>query len=187
MYTYTNLYRQEELNKFFKLLSPSYKYIVTLHLYKDLLKKNNKLLHGLDQKVIDSLVRKLKTSTFIPDDEIFKQGDAGDSIYFLGRGEVEIYILDKKRHPELIKTLKPGQYFGEICALLPGIKRTASVKAKNYCTTALLEKADFDGLCEVFPVLKDRFLKQVLEYDDFWKYYITVRLLSFLTPFLRTT
>jgi len=159
MYTYTNLYRQEELNKFFKLLSPSYKYIVTLHLYKDLLKKNNELLKGLDQKVVDSLVRKLKTSTFIPDDEILKQGDLGDSIYFLGRGEVEIYILDRQRQLEFVKVLKPGEYFGEICAILPNVKRTATVKAKNYCTTAVLDKPDFDSLCEVFPILRERFIK----------------------------
>jgi len=133
--------------------------------------------------VVDSLVRKLKTSTFIPDDEIFKQGDTGDSIYFLGRGEVEIYILDRKRQLELQRTLKPGEYFGEICAIIPNIRRTATVKSKNYCTTALLEKGDFDGLCEVFPILKDRFLKQLMSYDDFWKYYIMVN--SFVAdPFL---
>jgi hypothetical protein len=112
MYTYTNLYRQEELNKFFKLLSPSYKYMVTVHLYKDLLKKNNKLLEGFDHKIIDSLVRKLKTSIFIPDDEIIKQGEDGSDIFFLGRGEVEILIMDKNREKVFVKILKPGEYFG---------------------------------------------------------------------------
>jgi hypothetical protein len=43
-YTYSNLHMQEELNKFFKMLSPSYKYIITIYLYKDLLKKNHKLI-----------------------------------------------------------------------------------------------------------------------------------------------
>jgi len=82
----------------------------------------------------------------------------GDSIYFLGRGEVEIYTLDRKRQPEFVRLLKPGEYFGEICAIIPQIKRTTTVRAKNYCTTAVLEKEDFDSLCEVFPILKDRFV-----------------------------
>lgn len=42
-YTYGNMHMQEELNKFFKMLSPSYKYLITIHLYKDLLKKNHKI------------------------------------------------------------------------------------------------------------------------------------------------
>jgi hypothetical protein len=57
------------------------------------------------------------------------------------------------------------------------------VKAKNYCTTALLEKCDFDSLCELFPIIRERFIAQILEYDDFWRYYI----MSFLKqiPYLR--
>jgi hypothetical protein len=57
--------------------------------------------------------------------------------------------------------------------LIPTIRRTATVKAKNYCTTAVLEKDDFSSLCEVFPILKERFLNQMLSYDDKWKFYVT--------------
>lgn len=90
------------------------------------------------------MVRKLKTFTFIPEDEIIKQGETGNQIFFLGRGDVEIFIKDRKGHFEIVRTLIPGECFGEICAIIPNIKRTATVRAKNYCTTATLDKEDLD-------------------------------------------
>jgi CRP-like cAMP-binding protein len=97
----------------------------------------------------------------------------GEDIYFIGRGEAEVHIYDKKREKEYVRTLKPGACFGELCAVIPKVKRTATVKATNYCTTALLCKTDFDSLLELYPVIKEGLVKQILAYDDTWKFYIT--------------
>jgi CRP-like cAMP-binding protein len=82
-----------------------------------------------------------------------------------------------------VRTLASGDSFGEICAILPDIKRTATVKAKNYCTTATLDKCDLDSLCEVYPILRERLLKQIQEYRDFWKEYVSKYLMQ--VPYLR--
>jgi hypothetical protein len=70
-YTFINLYKQDELKRFLKLLSPNYRQIFSMHLYRDLLKKNVTLFEGLE-KAKNAVVKKLKTTTFIPDEEIFK-------------------------------------------------------------------------------------------------------------------
>ena len=34
----------------------------------------------------------MHTIIFLPNDEIIRQGDKGDSIYFINRGNVDVYI-----------------------------------------------------------------------------------------------
>ena len=96
----------------------------------------------------------MKTVIFLPGDEIIRQGDKGNKLYFISRGKVEIYLVpdgltppgnetiiaEKVLHkfnleneskvypPRLVRTLDEGAYFGEI-ALLTNLKRTATAKA----------------------------------------------------------
>jgi CRP-like cAMP-binding protein len=55
--------------------------------------------------------------------------------------------VDKK-----IRTLKDGEHFGEI-ALLTKMKRTASVRANEYCTISSMSKHSLLELGEIFPDL----------------------------------
>jgi CRP-like cAMP-binding protein len=34
----------------------------------------------------------MKTVIYLPNDEIIRQGDIGDKLYFISRGTVEVYI-----------------------------------------------------------------------------------------------
>jgi CRP-like cAMP-binding protein len=38
------------------------------------------------------LVRKMKSLIYLPKDEILRQGDNANSVYFISKGKVEIYI-----------------------------------------------------------------------------------------------
>ena len=66
---------------------------------------------------------------------------------------------------KFVGVLKPGQYFGEI-ALLTNLQRTATVKAIEFMTVAVLEKQDFDDLNVEHPEIFNKFRSKIKEYDD---------------------
>ena len=59
---------------------------------------------------------------------------------------------DKNVQTFLIKTLNVGQYFGEI-GLITNLKRTASVKAIDFCTLFCLPREDFALTKSDYPIV----------------------------------
>ena len=88
---------------------------------------------------------------------IIRQGDIGEKFYILRKGMLEVFMeLDGKE--QLIATLKPGEFFGEI-ALLEDCRRTATVRASEDSDVYALNKQDFlDSL-----KCNETFRKQLLE------------------------
>ena len=74
------------------------------------------------------------------DTMIFKDGDVGDSMYFIVKGDVKIL----KGDVELV-TLKKGDYFGEM-ALLDGEARSADAKTASDSILLKLNSDDFEKI-----------------------------------------
>lgn len=75
-------------------------------------------------------------ATFKPGETIFSEGDKGDQMYVIRKGEVEI-----ERDGKIVETLSAGGIFGEM-ALIDGSPRAASARAKSVCELApVIEKA----------------------------------------------
>jgi CRP/FNR family cyclic AMP-dependent transcriptional regulator len=68
---------------------------------------------------------------------IFAEGDAGDALFLIVSGKVEV-LRAKKR----LKILRDADYFGEL-AVLTGEARNASVSALTDCLLLRLERSDF--------------------------------------------
>lgn len=68
---------------------------------------------------------------------IVRQGDPGDCFYVLLDGEAAVTVGS-----ELMRTLAPGDWFGEI-ALLHQVPRTATVIAREPCRLWVLERPTF--------------------------------------------
>jgi CRP-like cAMP-binding protein len=68
---------------------------------------------------------------------IFEEGDAGDALFMIVSGKVEV-LRAKKR----LKVLRDADYFGEL-AVLTGEARNASVRALTDCLLLRLERSDF--------------------------------------------
>ena len=93
-------------------------------------------------QVIMSLRPKLVTSG----ETIIKKGEMGREMYILVRGEVEV----QDDAGTVLKTLKDGDFFGEIGVLMP-VPRTAHVKAKTGCDLFVLDKTDFSRIMRDHP------------------------------------
>lgn len=77
---------------------------------------------------------------------IFKQGDQASSYFVIHKGQVEIIINGK-----VVKTLKEGDYFGEI-ALLYNATRSASVKTVSDCGFWSLDRHTFKKTIEELTI-----------------------------------
>ena len=86
-------------------------------------------------------------------DYIFHQGDAGDRVYVVKSGEVEVIREDPGEAPRVIARLGKGDYFGEM-ALLSEAPRNASVVARTDVETLAISHHDFQSLFSGIPALR---------------------------------
>ena len=71
-------------------------------------------------------------------DDIVAEGSASDALFFIRRGDVEIY-RDVGGLPLFINKLGPGQFFGEI-GVIRGVPRSVSVRAMGPCSLFRIER-----------------------------------------------
>ena len=154
-YTQTKQDYQDDYENFIAMLSPSLKQKVVNNINNISILKNPIFKDQND--LIESILNNLKTKPFWPEDKIIRQGDAGTCMYFLSRGEWNVFITDENKISKNIKTLELGDYFGEVSAIKK-CKRTASVISKNYTTLAELLNSEFDDICDKYP-----FIRQAME------------------------
>src|SRR5262249_25332512 len=82
---------------------------------------------------------------FEPGEAVFEEGDLGDRMYAIRRGEVEV-VRDGVR----LALLGAGECFGEM-ALLGNLPRNATVRATQPTDALAIAKGDFAKLLATFP------------------------------------
>ncbi|MEO8304960.1 MAG: FAD-dependent oxidoreductase [Betaproteobacteria bacterium] len=83
--------------------------------------------------------------------EIIRQGDPGSRFYIVSTGKVEV-VRRTETHEQVLATLGPGEYFGEI-ALLHASARTATVRAVEDTTVLGIARIAFSEVVHGLPVL----------------------------------
>ncbi len=83
------------------------------------------------------------------------QGDLGDSVYVIERGECEV-IRELNGASTKLATLQAGDYFGEM-ALLSDQSRNATIQARTAMEVLLIPKPDFDVLRKSVPAFGELF------------------------------
>ena len=102
--------------------------------------------HNIGASLIAEVARLLLPREFPAGAVIMRRGQAGDCMYFIIDGEVEIRLQTQELY------LGPGQFFGEV-ALLTGAPRNATVVAAQACTLLSLDIVDFHELLARHPEL----------------------------------
>lgn len=110
------------------------------------------LFQGLTEEQIRSLMTLMTLSEIKKDEMITREGEHGDSMFILLKGEVEIsksLVLspfsdeNSVREKALIRlTEKQHAFFGEMALFLKKPERTASIRAIQSCLLAVLQKKD---------------------------------------------
>ena len=83
-------------------------------------------------------------------DTLFRQGDAGDSLYVLIRGRLQAILESPDRPPVVLNDISRGEVVGEM-AVLTGDARSATVRAVRDSALVRLSKAAFERVTENNP------------------------------------
>jgi MFS family permease len=103
------------------------------------------LFAGLPPSALEGLARELAAVSVPAGAVVIAEGEVGDRFYLIEEGELEVTITG-----EYIRTLGPGDGFGEI-ALLHDVLRTATVTARTDCRLDGLGRRPFlDALRPAF-------------------------------------
>jgi CRP-like cAMP-binding protein len=102
---------------------------------------------------LSARARSLVESSFRSGEFVFRQGDAGESIYVVKSGEVEVVRHDPQKGEVVLARLGKGACFGEM-ALLSQAPRNASVRAATDVTALAIERDDFHALFSSIPAFE---------------------------------
>jgi voltage-gated potassium channel len=119
---------------------------VSLALNQDFIQKVP-FFKGASQELMRDIALALRPIIFTPGDYVFRAGEVGHQMYFIGHGTVEVLSADGR---SIYATLTDGDFFGEI-ALLFSQPRTASIRALGYCDLYALSKETFDRVLSHYP------------------------------------
>jgi CRP-like cAMP-binding protein len=100
---------------------------------------------------IAALLQVTHTRAYSPGDIIFYKGDAGDGLYSLLVGKLNIYLPATNHTPKTsLKKVLPGECFGEF-SLFDGEPRSASVEAVGNSEVLFLPTPAFAALLDARP------------------------------------
>lgn len=132
-------------------------------------------LQILGQAQQRELAQRLNTHLFTTGETICRQGEVGEQFYIIKSGTVEISTHDELGQTTMVRTMGPGDFFGEI-SFLTGGPRSATVTALDDAEMLVINKADMRCMLDqnhelvgyVSDVLarrQDRLVKQLAQPD----------------------
>lgn len=98
---------------------------------------------GIKLPEIEELIANSQIRTYSPGTVLCRENAVEDRFYMILEGEVEVTKNINNNETRLLKTLSPGDFFGEM-ALIHNAPRAATVTAKTELTTLELDKNGFD-------------------------------------------
>ncbi|MGB3693461.1 MAG: mechanosensitive ion channel domain-containing protein [Spirulinaceae cyanobacterium] len=93
---------------------------------------------------------------------LFQEGDAGDAFYIVLSGSVEVFVEKIAKH---LTTLCAGDFLGEL-ALMLGVPRTASVRAKEETILFVINHKSFKKLLHQHPDLLEVVVKELEKHQE---------------------
>jgi CRP/FNR family transcriptional regulator, cyclic AMP receptor protein len=120
---------------------------------KVLMLKELNIFSETPEPILASIAHLVKEDHFAAKEEIFNEGDLGNSMYVIFRGSVHIH---KGNH--LLETFKEKDFFGEL-SLLDTETRSATAIAATDCILFRIEQESFYDLVDSQPEVVKGILK----------------------------
>lgn len=119
--------------------------------------KNIPFFSELGEEDLKQIAANIQMDYFPAEHVIFKEGDPGEIMYIIKRGQVQVL-----RDNTILAVLKDGDFFGEM-ALVSEDLRNATIKTVSDVEVLTLKKADFIRLIETNPTIASRVSYEVVK------------------------
>ncbi|MBI4862397.1 MAG: cyclic nucleotide-binding domain-containing protein [Candidatus Riflebacteria bacterium] len=113
------------------------------------------LLASLEPALLVDLSARLRRLDVPEGELVIQQGDDGEEFFIILTGQLEVIMDDRAGLSRHLATLGPLDCFGEV-ALIDGVPRTASVRARTPAVLLSLSEPDFRRLIMGAPDAADR-------------------------------
>src|SRR6202451_1399456 len=102
-----------------------------------------------------------RTSDYLKDQIVFRQGDPADAVFFIESGKVKKTVISEQGKEAVVALLDAGDFFGEGC-LAGEALRLSSVTALTKCVIARVSKADITRVIHEEPAFAELFISHLL-------------------------
>lgn len=117
-------------------------------------------LKVLGDEELDIVARSARTETFGDGEQIVRQGEQGDTCYFIRSGRADVMFKGPTGEEGFIASLKAGDFFGEM-SLLAGEPRSATVVAREDTVCIVIGSEAFGAILIDNPKVAEK-LSEVL-------------------------
>lgn len=121
----------------------------------------SRLLAALPEDERRDVMRLGRRRRFGRNEVIFHEGDPGDTLHVLLKGQVAVRVTTPLGDVAMLRVLHPGQVFGEF-ALIDAAPRTATIVALSSTETLSLHRQHIDELRRSHPHIDELFLGEIV-------------------------
>ena len=129
-------------------------------LKKNVIFKSANEAEKYSEDVLEEATEIFKISELKAGETVFRQGDKGDSVVLLLRGEVAVYVSNGNGNEIHIGTVDENHFFGEM-AIIDDTDRMATVRAVSDCLLGTIYSDDFWEYFNKHPVLAKNVLRGI--------------------------
>jgi ATP-binding cassette subfamily B protein len=117
------------------------------------------ILSMLNDEMLGTLAGQFVTESVAADRDVVVEGDAGDKVYVIARGRVDVRKRDAEGEEHSVQRLADGDNFGEL-ALLRNTPRSATIHTLSPCVFLTLHRQQFQQLLDEAPAVRAAILLQ---------------------------
>lgn len=115
---------------------------------------------------LDHLTETLKVIETRDREILFRDGDPGEHLYIVVDGILEVLIAEGTPDELLINVLEKGEYLGEMGLVMPGGKRTATVRSRGKSVLLVMAGDEYSELLQRHPTLAYSMIRVLSERLD---------------------
>ncbi len=120
------------------------------------------LFRSLNDEEFEALAESASSQPVLQGEALIRQGDAGDSMYVLVEGLLDVYRTGEGNTETRVARIQAGRFFGEM-SLLTGEPRSATIRAALNSVVLTIQKPAMVRLLENRPVLVDHLSRSLAE------------------------